>query len=51
MQFDVDQTNNLVTLTMTGPQDKYLAVAPGVSMEANVDFGDDVIVYKVMASR
>ena len=46
VQFDVDQTNNLVTLTMTGPQDKYLAVAPGVSTGSSMgDFGDDVIVY------
>jgi hypothetical protein len=46
VQFDVDQTNNLVTLTMTGPQDKYLAVAPGVSSgSAMGNFGDDVIVY------
>lgn len=46
VQFDVDQTNNLVTLTMTGPQDKYLAVAPGVSLgNAMGNFGDDVIVY------
>lgn len=46
VQFDVDQTNNLVTLTMTGPQDKYLAVAPGVSSgNAMGNFGDDVIVY------
>lgn len=46
VQFDVDQTNNLVTLIMTGPQDKYLAVAPGVSSgNAMGNFGDDVIVY------
>ena len=46
VQFDVDQTNNLVKLTMTGPQDKYLAVAPGVSSgNAMGNFGDDVIVY------
>lgn len=46
VQFDVDQTNNLVTLTMTGPQDKYLAVAPGVSLGNSMgNSGDDVIVY------
>ncbi len=46
VQFDVDQTNNLVTLRMTGPQDRYLAVAPGVSLGSSMgDSGDDVIVY------
>lgn len=46
VQFDIDQSSNLVTLTMTGPQNKYLAVAPGVSTGNNMgSFGDDVIVY------
>lgn len=46
VKFDVDELNNLVTLTMTGPQDKYLAVAPGVSSGSSMgDSGDDVIVY------
>lgn len=46
VQFDVDTTTDLVTLTMIGPDSQWLGVAIGVSSGNSMgNTGDDVVVY------
>ena len=46
VKFDIDTTSDTVTMTLVGPSNRYLAVAPGVSGGNGMgNPGDDVIVY------
>lgn len=46
VEFEVNNTTNQVTMTMIGPSDRWLAVAPGISTGSSMGSnGDDVIVY------
>lgn len=46
VQFDIDTGTNIVTLTMIGPDNQWLGVAPGVSAGMSMgSSGDDVVVY------
>jgi len=46
VKFDMDTSLNSVTMTLVGPSNRYLAVAPGVSGGNGMgSSGDDVIVY------
>lgn len=46
VQFDVNGTSNIVTMTMVGPSDKWLGVALNVNSGNGMGFGgEDVIIY------
>lgn len=46
VQFDVNGTTNIVTMTMVGPSDKWLGVALNVNSGNGMGFGgEDVIIY------
>lgn len=46
VQFDIDTTNDEVTMTMVGDSDVWLGVAPGVATGSGMgNSGDDVIVF------
>ena len=46
VEFEVNNNTNVVTMTMIGPSDRWLAVAPGISAGSSMGAnGDDVIVY------
>lgn len=46
VQFDVDVTNDLVTITLIGPDDVWLGVSPGTASGNSMgNLGDDAIIY------
>ncbi|MDO5969805.1 T9SS type A sorting domain-containing protein [Flavivirga aquimarina] len=46
VQFDVNTTSNIVTMTMIGPDNIWLGVGPGISTGLGMgNLGDDAIVY------
>lgn len=46
VQFDINEGTGLVTMTMIGPEDKWIGVGPGI-MTGNMmgNLGDDTIIY------
>ncbi len=46
VKFDINTTNNTVTLTLTGDSNRWLGVAPGVAQGSSMgNSGDDVVIY------
>ena len=49
VQFDIDEETDIVTMTMVGPENKWLGIAPGVSMGIGMgNPNDDVVTYSDM---
>lgn len=49
VQFDVDVDNDLVTITLIGPDDRWLGVSPGTAAGNGMgDLGDEAIVFSDM---
>lgn len=46
VKFDINTSNNTVTLTLTGDSNRWLGVAPGVAQGSSMgNAGDDVVIY------